>query len=70
MNQEQSLKRLEEISEILSNPSIDVKSALALFEEGVSIVKANYDELSKANGRVTELKRELDKFSEIKFDEE
>ena len=70
MNQEQSLKRLEEISSVLSDPKTDVKSAMALFEEGVNIVKENYDEIKQAKGRVLELKRELDRFSEIKFDEE
>jgi len=70
MNQEQSIKRLEDISSLLSDPSVDVKTALALFEEGVQIVKANHDELKEASGKVMELKKELDKFSEIKFDEE
>lgn len=70
MNQEQSIKRLEEISNILADPKTDVKSAMGLFEEGVSIVKANHDEIMKAKGRVLELKRELDRFTEIKFDEE
>ena len=70
MNQEQSLKRLEEISNVLSDPKTDVKSAMALFEEGVNIVKENYDEIKQAKVRVLELKRELDRFSEIKFDEE
>jgi len=70
MNQEQSIKRLEEISSQLLDPSVEVKTALTLFEEGVKIVEENYNELKKASGRVTELKRELDKFSEIKFDEE
>lgn len=70
MNQEQSLKRLEEISSILADPKTDVKSAITLFEEGVKIVKANHDEIREAKGRVLELKRELDRFTEIKFDEE
>lgn len=70
MNQEQSLKRLEAISAELSNPDLDVQSALSLFEEGVEIVKQNYEEIKQANGRIFELKKELDKYSEIKFDEE
>lgn len=70
MNPEKSLKRLEEISANLSNPDLDVQSALMLFEEGVDIVKQNYEEIKQANGKITELKKELDKYSEIKFDEE
>ena len=70
MNPEKSLKRLEEISTNLSNLDLDVQSALMLFEEGVDIVKQNYEEIKQANGKITELKKELDKYSEIKFDEE
>ena len=61
---------MEEISTNLSNPDLDVQSALMLFEEGVDIVKQNYEEIKQANGKITELKKELDKYSEIKFDEE
>lgn len=70
MNQEQSIKRLEEISSVLADPKTDVKTAMSLFEEGVGIVKQNHDEIKEAKGRVLELKRELDRFSEIKFTEE
>ena len=70
MNQEESLKRLEEISNILADPKVDVKTAVKLFEEGVNIVRLNHDEIKSAKGRVLELKRELERFTEIKFDEE
>lgn len=70
MKPEKSIARLEEISSILSNPDLDVKTALSLFEEGVGLVKESYEEIKQANGRITELKKELSQYSEIKFDEE
>lgn len=70
MNPDKTTERLEEISELLSNPDLDIKSAMEYFEEGVNLVKSSYDEIKKASGKITELKKELDKYSEIKFDEE
>ena len=62
--------RIDEISALLSDPNIDIKTALSLFEEGVSLVKTGYDEIKSANAKITELKQVLDSYSEIKFDEE
>ena len=70
MSPEKTIARLDEISSILSNPDVDVKTALSLFEEGVQLVKESYEEIRLANGKITELKKELNKYSEIKFDEE
>ena len=62
--------RIDEISALLSDPNIDIKTALSLFEEGVGLVKTGYDEIKSANAKITELKQVLDSYSEIKFDEE
>ena len=70
MNPEKTIQRLNEIETLLSNPELDVKTALELFEEGVQLIKQSYEEIKQANGKVVELKRELDKYTEIKFDEE
>lgn len=70
MNPDKTLEKLDEISKKLSNPDLDIQSAMDLFEDGVKLVKSSYEEISKANGKITELKKELDKYSEIKFDEE
>lgn len=67
---EKNIKRIEEISAILSSPDVDMSTALSLFEEGVQLIKSNYEELKLADGKITELKKELNKYSEIKFDEE
>ena len=70
MNPQELNVRLDEISALLSDPNIDVQSALSLFEEGVNLVKSGYEEIKSANAKITELKQVLDNFSEIKFDAE
>lgn len=70
MNPEKTIERIEEISEKLTNPEIDTKTAMEYFEEGMNLVKNCYDEIKAASGKVTELKKELEKYTEIKFDEE
>lgn len=70
MNSEKDIQRLEEIVELLNMPETDLDQAISLFEEGVKLVKSSYDEIQKASGKITELKKELDSYSEVKFDEE
>lgn len=69
MDFEKSIAKLEDIVAKLNNSAITIDESIKLFEEGVSIVKENYAELEKANGKITMLQKELDKYSEIKFDE-
>ena len=69
MNPENSIEKLEEISTKLNNENLEINEALNLFEEGVNIIKQDYETIKKAKGRVVELKKELDKYSEVKFDE-
>ena len=45
MNPQELNVRLDEISALLSDPNIDVQSALSLFEEGVNLVKSGYEEI-------------------------
>ncbi|MBP3629954.1 MAG: exodeoxyribonuclease VII small subunit [Clostridia bacterium] len=68
MKAEESVKRLEEIAKALESQDLDIERATKLFEEGVSIIKENYEQLKSASAKVTILKNELDKYSEIKFD--
>ena len=68
MKAEESVKRLEEIAKELESQDLDIERATKLFEEGVSIIKENYEQLKSASAKVTILKNELDKYSEIKFD--
>lgn len=69
MDFEKSIERLEEIVAKLSDPNLSVDESIKFFEEGVEIVKTNYEQLEKANGKITALQKELDKYTEIKFDE-
>lgn len=69
MNFEKSIQELEEIVEKLNNKDITIEESVKLFEAGVEIVKVNYEMLEKASGKVTALQKELDKYTEIKFDE-
>lgn len=67
---DKDIKRLEEITSLLEKPETNYQDAVKLFREGVVIVKANYDALKMAEGEITELKKELDSFKEVKFDQE
>lgn len=69
MDFEKSIEKLEEIVSKLNDPSTTIDESIKYFEEGVTLVKENYTELEKASGKITALQKELDKYTEIKFDE-
>ena len=52
MNNEESIRRLEEIAEKLEAQNIDIDEATKLFEEGVGIIKLNYEQLKSASAKV------------------
>jgi exodeoxyribonuclease VII small subunit len=60
MSFEQRLKRLEQIVGELESDQIDLERALALFEEGVSCLKAASEELGKVEARVQRLVEKAD----------
>lgn len=64
---EKDLKRLEEISALLEDESVDLEEALNLYEEGIDLSRNCISALKKAELRITELKKKLD---ELNFDEE
>lgn len=70
MECEKSIKELEEIVAKLSDKNISIDEAIALYENGVKLVKKNYEEIKEARGKVTELQKELDLYTETIFDEE
>ena len=49
---EESIKRLEEITEILEKGEMPLDESLALFEEGVALVRASTELLDKAEQKV------------------
>ena len=64
---EKDLKRLEEISALLEDESVDLEEALNLYEEGIDLSRNCISALKKAELKITELKKKLD---ELNFDEE
>lgn len=58
---EKSLKRLEEIAELLENEEIGLDESVKLYEEGIKLSRVCYDSLKDAELKITELKSQLEK---------
>ena len=58
---EKDLNRLEEISVLLESNSIELEDALNLYEEGIELSRSCISTLKKAELRIVELKKNLDK---------
>lgn len=65
MSFEQRLKRLEEIVGELESEQIELERALALFEEGVTCLRAATEELGKVEARVQRLVERADGSFEV-----
>ena len=65
MSFEQRLRRLEEIVGELESEHIDLERALALFEEGISCLRAATEELGKVEARVQRLVERADGTFEV-----
>ncbi len=57
---EESIARLEEISELLENQEISIDESIKLYEEGVLLAKNCYRQLKNAELKITELKKQLE----------
>ncbi len=57
---EESLRRLQEISEILESDEASLEESIKLFEEGIKLSKNCYDLLNKAELKVEELNKQLE----------
>lgn len=57
---EESLKRLQEISEILESNEATLEESIKLYEEGMLLSKKCYEELSKAELKVQELNKNFE----------
>lgn len=64
-NFEQDLSRLEDISRILEEDNVDLEKAISLFEEGVKLSKTCLKTLKEAELKITELKGELGKLTQV-----
>ena len=67
-NFEQDLARLEEISRTLEENNVELEEAISLFEEGVKLSKSCLKTLKEADLKITELKKELGKISQVEED--
>jgi exodeoxyribonuclease VII small subunit len=68
---EQSLKRLQEISDKLEGEDITLDESIKLYEEGITLSKECYSTLKNAELKVTKLKNQLeeDLNEELDFEE-
>lgn len=67
---EQNMRALEEISKTLEKPDISLDVAMKEFERAVKITKDCYEQVKKAEGKILELKKDVDIFVEVKAQEE
>ena len=67
-NFEQDLARLEDISRILEEDDVELEKAISLFEEGVTLSKSCLKSLKEAELKITELKGELSKVTQVAED--
>ena len=65
MSFEKRLRRLEEIVSELESEQIELERALALFEEGVTCLRAASEELGKVEARVQRLVERADGSFEV-----
>lgn len=57
---ENSLKRLEEISNLLESGEVSLEDSLKLYEEGINLAKNCYSILKEAEIKITQLKKQLE----------
>ena len=60
MTFEQDVSRLEAIVTQLSDSKLDLATALALFDEGVGLLRSAHQELAKVEGTVSKLTERAD----------
>ena len=57
---EDSLQRLQEISDILDSGNVGLEESIKLYEEGIKLANYCYGTLKDAELKVTELKKQLE----------
>lgn len=60
MNLEESMKRLEEITQALDSGDKSLDECLKLYEEGVKLARTCLDGLEKTKGKISEIKDEAE----------
>ena len=64
MTYEQAIKELEEIISKLENENLPLKEAQELFSRASVLAKFAQDELAKTNGKLFEIKKQMDEIVE------
>lgn len=57
---EDSLQRLQEISDFLENGEVGLEESIKLYEEGIKLANFCFSTLKNAELKVTELKKQLE----------
>jgi exodeoxyribonuclease VII small subunit len=57
---EESMKRLEEISNLLDSEEVGLEQAILLYEEGIELSKYCMNKLKEADLKITVLKKNLE----------
>ncbi len=57
---EESLQRLQEISELLESDEVTIEESIKLYEEGIKLSKTCHSTLEKAELKVEQLNTELE----------
>ena len=57
---EDSMNRLQQISELLEREGVELEESIKLYEEGIELVKICNKTLKDAELKVTELKKQLE----------
>lgn len=57
---ENSLQRLQEISDVLEKGEIGLEDSIKLYEEGINLAKICYSSLKEAELKVTEIKKQFE----------
>ncbi len=71
MKYEESIKRLEEIVDVLSDESITLDQSVKLYSEGISLAKTCLEELNSFQNKIRVLGKDLEELeSEIEEDED
>ncbi len=69
---DEKIEELEKILEKLEADGVSVEDGIALFEKGIAVTKECLESLSKTKGRITELKKQMDRLIEqpLEIDED
>ncbi len=68
MDFESKLKELQEITQKLENPSINIDEGVRLYEQGANIAKECFATIAQVKGKVTVIRQDLENFREENLD--